>query len=98
MKAAEFLIFLKKQMETNAIRFVNSDPERIINKVAICGGVGHFLLKEAIAKGADAYITSDIKYHEIMEAENHLLYADIGHYEVKIHNGTLYRANLAKIH
>jgi len=81
MKSAEFLIFLKKQMETNAIRFVNSDPERVINKVAICGGVGHFLLKEAIAKRADAYITSDIKYHEIMEAENHLLYADIGHYE-----------------
>ena len=81
MLANDFLKFVKVQMDTNSIRFVNSNPDRMIRKVAICGGVGHFLLKEAISQGADAYITSDVKYHEMMEAENHLLYADIGHYE-----------------
>ncbi len=81
METADFLRFLKQQMHCNAVRFVNSNPERKISKVALCGGVGHFLLPEAIAQKADAFITSDIKYHEIMEAENHLLYADIGHYE-----------------
>lgn len=81
MDSTDFLKFLKIQMQTNAIRFVNTNPDRKIRKVAVCGGVGHFLLAEAIRQGADAYITSDVKYHEMMEAENHLLYADIGHYE-----------------
>jgi dinuclear metal center YbgI/SA1388 family protein len=77
----DFLKFVKVQMQAESIRFVNSDPYRMIKRVAICGGAGHFLLQEAISRGADAFITSDVKYHEMMEAENHLLYADIGHYE-----------------
>lgn len=81
MKVNDFMKFVKTAMQANSIRFVNSEAERRIKRVAICGGAGHFLLQEAIARGADAYITSDVKYHEMMEAENHLLYADIGHYE-----------------
>ncbi len=52
-----------------------------IQKVALCGGSGSFLLKNAIAAGADAYITSDIKYHEFFDADNNLLLLDIGHWE-----------------
>ncbi len=35
----------------------------------------------ALAAGADAYITSDIKYHEFFDANSRMLIADIGHYE-----------------
>jgi putative NIF3 family GTP cyclohydrolase 1 type 2 len=52
-----------------------------IQKIALCGGSGSFLLKNAIACGADAYITSDIKYHEFFDADKHLLLLDIGHWE-----------------
>jgi putative NIF3 family GTP cyclohydrolase 1 type 2 len=44
-------------------------------------GAGSFLTQAAIASGADAYITADVKYHEFFEADNRLLLADIGHYE-----------------
>lgn len=54
---------------------------RTIKKVSICGGAGIFLLKNAINYGSDAYITSDIKYHEFFDADRQLLLADIGHYE-----------------
>ena len=30
---------------------------------------------------ADAYITSDIKYHSFFDTENHLMLCDVGHYE-----------------
>ncbi len=50
-------------------------------KVAVCGGAGSFLLPNAIAAGADVFITSDIKYHEFFDAEENLVVADIGHYE-----------------
>ncbi len=85
MKVTDFLTHVKVKMNTNAIRFVNADPDRKIKRVAVCGGAGHFLLPDAIAKKADAYVSSDLKYHEMMEAENHLLYADIGHYESEKH-------------
>ncbi|GAB3428514.1 Nif3-like dinuclear metal center hexameric protein [Niabella aquatica] len=52
-----------------------------VKKVSICGGAGIFLLKDAINSKSDAYITSDIKYHEYFDADGHILLADIGHYE-----------------
>ena len=52
-----------------------------ITKIAVCGGAGIFLLPNAIAAGAQAYITADIKYHEYFDADGHILLADIGHYE-----------------
>jgi len=54
---------------------------KMIWKVALCGGAGSFLTKNAISSGSDIYITSDIKYHEFFDAEGKLLLADIGHYE-----------------
>ncbi len=52
-----------------------------IAKIALCGGSGSFLLSSAKAAGADAYITSDIKYHEFFDADGEILFADIGHFE-----------------
>jgi dinuclear metal center YbgI/SA1388 family protein len=52
-----------------------------IQKVALCGGSGSFLLKNAIAAGADIFITADFKYHQFFDAENRIIIADIGHYE-----------------
>ena len=39
------------------------------------------LLSEAMAKSADVFITSDIKYHEYFDADDKILLVDIGHYE-----------------
>jgi len=52
-----------------------------VNKIAVCGGAGFFLLANAIDSKADVYITSDIKYHEFFDADKRILLADIGHYE-----------------
>lgn len=54
---------------------------KTIKKVAICGGAGSFLIKKALAAGADFYITSDVKYHEFFDAEGRMVIADIGHFE-----------------
>jgi dinuclear metal center YbgI/SA1388 family protein len=52
-----------------------------VSKVAICGGAGAFLIKEAKTAGANVFITGDIKYHQFFDAGNNLLIADIGHFE-----------------
>jgi putative NIF3 family GTP cyclohydrolase 1 type 2 len=57
---------------------------RKINKIAVCGGAGVFLLPEAKRSGADVFVTSDVKYHEFFDAEDQLVLCDIGHYESEI--------------
>jgi putative NIF3 family GTP cyclohydrolase 1 type 2 len=39
------------------------------------------LLKTALAKGADVYVSADFKYHEFFDAEDKIMIADIGHFE-----------------
>jgi dinuclear metal center YbgI/SA1388 family protein len=78
-----FLKHVKHSMNVNTIRFTQTAKNKIHN-IAVCGGAGSFLIKHAIASGADAFVTSDVKYHEFFEAENRLLIADIGHYESEI--------------
>jgi dinuclear metal center YbgI/SA1388 family protein len=80
MEEIEFLQNLKKVMNVSVIRHSNLLNKKI-KKVAVCGGSGSFLLKDAIQAGADIFITSDFKYHEFFDADEKLLIADIGHYE-----------------
>jgi dinuclear metal center YbgI/SA1388 family protein len=54
---------------------------RPVKRVAICGGAGSFLISNALASGANIYITSDVKYHEFFDANDRLVIADIGHFE-----------------
>lgn len=82
LSAEAFLKHLKSTMNLNVIRFTPYSNK--VKKVAVCGGSGSFLLKNAIGAQADAYVTGDFKYHEFFDAENRLMIADIGHYESEI--------------
>nr|WP_294904363.1 Nif3-like dinuclear metal center hexameric protein [uncultured Lacibacter sp.] len=77
---SEFLQLLKDQFGLSVIRHT-APPAHAIHKVAVCGGAGSFLTKTALAAGAHAFVTGDIKYHEFFDAESRLLLADIGHWE-----------------
>jgi dinuclear metal center YbgI/SA1388 family protein len=46
------------------------DPERPIERVAVCGGAGDSALDAAIRAGVDAYVTADLRHHP---ASEHLL-------------------------
>jgi dinuclear metal center YbgI/SA1388 family protein len=76
----EFLENLKSIFKVKVIKHTALTNKRI-KKVALCGGSGSFLLKNAINSKSDIYISSDFKYHEFFDAENQILVADIGHYE-----------------
>ncbi|HQR92971.1 MAG: Nif3-like dinuclear metal center hexameric protein [Sphingobacteriia bacterium 39-39-8] len=55
--------------------------EKRVQKIAICGGGGSFLIGPAIRAGADVLISADLKYHEFFDANGQILIADIGHWE-----------------
>ena len=76
----EFLKSLKTTFNCQVIRHTEI-LNKSIKTVALCGGSGSFLLTDAIRSKADIFITGDFKYHEFFDAENHLIIADIGHFE-----------------
>jgi dinuclear metal center YbgI/SA1388 family protein len=80
MDELAFLQLVKQKFRTGCVRYtpLRAKP---IQKVALCGGAGSFLLKKAIAAGADAYISADFKYHEFFDADNQIVIADVGHFE-----------------
>lgn len=80
MEEQEFLKFVKDKMKAPGIRH-SAYTGKPVKKVAVLGGSGSFAIKNAIAAGADAFLTADLKYHQFYEAEGKLLLADIGHYE-----------------
>lgn len=82
LSAEAFLKHLKNTMNLNVIRYTPYTNK--VKKVAVCGGSGSFLLKNAIGAQADAFVTGDFKYHEFFDAESRLMIADIGHYESEI--------------
>ena len=79
-KETDFLNFLKETMKTGCVRH-SKLLGKPVKKVAVLGGSGSFAIDAAIAAGADAFITADMKYHDFFKAENRILLADIGHYE-----------------
>lgn len=82
MNEDDFLGHVKKSLLSVCLKHTKKSG-KTIKKVAICGGSGRFLLKNAINSGADAFITSDFKYHEFFDAENKLLLIDAGHFETE---------------
>ncbi len=82
-EALEETGFLHMLKTSFGLKVIRHTPLRgnTVKKVAICGGAGSFLIKKALASGADFYITSDVKYHEFFDAEGKMVIADIGHFE-----------------
>jgi dinuclear metal center YbgI/SA1388 family protein len=88
MNVNEFNAHLKAKMKLTTFKITSSFQGKI-EKVAVCGGSGSFLLKNALSVGAQAFVTADFKYHEFFDAEDKILVADIGHYESEVYTKDL---------
>lgn len=80
MSEKAFLDFLKDRMELEVIRHTKL-LDAPVSRVAVCGGSGSFLLPQAIASGAQFYVSADFKYHDFFDAEDRIVVADVGHFE-----------------
>ena len=52
-----------------------------VKRIGMCGGSGGEFIPTAIAKGCDAYLTSEVKYHDFVDYGTRIFIADIGHFE-----------------
>ena len=80
VSAADFITHVKHRMEAPHA-MCNELLHRPVERVAICGGAGDFLIDEVAQAGADAFITGEMHYHQYFGREQQLQLCVIGHYE-----------------
>lgn len=79
--AASFVELVKSVFKSPVARCTSFDMDAPIRRVALCGGSGAFLIGDAIRAGAQAFVTSDTKYHDFVDYAGRILIVDIGHHE-----------------
>lgn len=81
----EFLSLVSESLGSECLKYSGGDSTRPVSRVAVCGGSGSDLLDAAVAAGADAFVTADIKYHTFFDAlDSGILLVDAGHYETEV--------------
>ena len=75
---------ITKMLLRTPVRYAG-DSERIIKNIAVAGGACADLAPLAKNAGCDVLITSDVKYHEMIDAyETGICMIDAGHYPTEI--------------
>jgi dinuclear metal center YbgI/SA1388 family protein len=81
MSPHDFLAHVRQKLDQPSLRYSGNAP--YIHRVAVCGGSGADLAGIAARKGAQAYVTSDVKYHQFFVDASDFLFVDAGHYETE---------------
>jgi dinuclear metal center YbgI/SA1388 family protein len=76
----DFLNLVKSAFGTGVIRHSPLLGKKI-QKIALCGGAGKFLINSALAKKCDVFLTADLGYHDFFIPIGKMLLADMGHFE-----------------
>lgn len=86
LSTEDFVALLKEAFGISTLRLVNPPgASKKIAKVALVSGAGMDYVRDAAAKGADVFVTGDIKYHEATVAADYgLMLADVGHFESEV--------------
>lgn len=80
MPFQEWLATVKKALQLPVLSYAGPADGRV-ESVALCGGSAAEFLEAAAAKGADVYVTGDMKYHDAQRAvEVGVPMVDVSHY------------------
>lgn len=80
MPAKDFIAHVKNTFGAGVV-MSNELLERPIRSVAVAGGAASSMIGDAIAAGADAFVTGEMHYHEYFGHVQDIQIAVIGHYE-----------------
>ncbi len=95
MSVEDFVAHLKKSLGLTHVRLAHPAVEKKwIKKVAVVSGAGMDYAEDAVLKGADVFVTGDVKYHEAIDVLHHgMLLADVGHFESEV----IYKYHLKEV-
>lgn len=76
----DFLGQVRDKLGCGAIRH-SELCRKTVKTVALSTGAGASLLSDAIASGADLYLSADFRYNDFFLPDGRLVLADVGHFE-----------------
>lgn len=81
IKVSDLIGLLKQKTGASNLILYNIAPDSFVETVALCGGAGCDFMENAQRRGAEIYITGDVKYHDAEHATNiGLGIIDLGHF------------------
>jgi putative NIF3 family GTP cyclohydrolase 1 type 2 len=80
MEQVKFLDHVKKALNSTHVKFSKNGPAKV-QKIAVCGGSGAFLISAAKSANADVFLSGDITYHSYFDADESFMIVDVGHFE-----------------
>lgn len=84
MLLTDFAQNIKQNLPGDTFRFVKGN-DKLVKKIALCSGAGIDFLDKAYMKGADTYLTGDVKYHEAQHAQElGINLIDAGHFGTEL--------------
>lgn len=87
MNPADFIAHVKRVFDAPVARCTHINAamthDTVISRVALCGGSGGEFIPAAVAAGAQAYVSGDIRYHDFVDRQSDILLVDIGHFETE---------------
>ena len=95
VSAEDFVAAVKKAFGVECA-MCNELRKRPVKTVAICGGAGDFLLPQAIAMGADAFITGEMHYHVYFGQEQKIQICVIGHYQSEQYTSEIFKSIISE--
>lgn len=91
MESSDFVAMLKERFGVECVQ-CNELLRRKVMRVAICGGAGDFLLDDAVAAGADAFVTGEMHYHVYFGREQQIQICVIGHYQSEQYTSEIFKS------
>ena len=77
-----FLERVKATFEAQCVRH-SVIPQGMISRIALGSGSCGFLIPDAISAGADAIVTSDVRYHDFLDYGNRIFIIDLTHFDTE---------------
>ena len=78
MRLSDLLAQVKSAFDAPMLRYVPGKTD-MIQTVALCGGAGAEFAQAAMEQGAEAFITADVKYHDVLDMAGNIALIDMDH-------------------
>lgn len=82
-EAATFMNSCRTVFTASGLRHSRAVGNKQLQTVALGSGACGFLIPEAIKAGADAIVTSDVRYHDFLDYADHILIIDLTHFDTE---------------
>lgn len=86
---------IKQRLNLDTIKVINLCDKKSVNSIAFCAGAGGSEISRVNDLGFDLFITGEVKFHEVFEAKDTVVF-EVGHYDSEKYVGEIFKRILGE--